>query len=48
MGILLDLLNLAVYIPFLKVDEEEVCRNVKHLKNINGSEITLMMKSVEG
>ncbi|KLV25935.1 hypothetical protein CHH55_04670 [Niallia circulans] len=32
MGILLDLLNLAVYIPFLKVDEEEVCRNVKHLK----------------
>ncbi|MEZ2717817.1 hypothetical protein C2I17_07045 [Niallia circulans] len=32
MGILLDLLNLAVYIPFLKVDEEDVCRNVKHLK----------------
>ncbi|WP_186577222.1 hypothetical protein [Aquibacillus kalidii] len=32
MGILLDLLNLAVYIPFLKVDEEGIGRNIKHLK----------------
>ncbi|GED18085.1 hypothetical protein [Aneurinibacillus migulanus] len=32
MGIILDLLNLAVYIPFLKVDEEDIGRNLKHLK----------------
>lgn len=31
-GILLDLLTLAVYIPFLQVDEEEIGRNVKRLK----------------
>lgn len=32
MGILLDLFNLAVYLPFLKVDEEDIGRNIKHLK----------------
>ncbi len=32
MGILLDLLNLAVYTPFLNVDEEDIGRNMKYLK----------------
>ncbi|GIP63171.1 hypothetical protein J32TS6_17260 [Virgibacillus pantothenticus] len=30
--IFLDLLNIAVYIPFLKVDEEDICKNIKILR----------------
>lgn len=32
MGFILDIFSLAVYIPFLKVDEEEISRNAAHLK----------------
>lgn len=32
MGLILDLFNLAVYIPFLQVDEEDTSRNATHLK----------------
>ncbi|WP_338594384.1 hypothetical protein [Bacillus safensis] len=32
MGFILDIFSLAVYIPFLKVDEEEITRNAAHLK----------------
>ena len=32
LGIILDLLNLAVYIPFLKVNEEDIGRNINYLK----------------
>ncbi len=32
MEIILDLLNLAVYIPFLRVDEEDIGRNIQQLK----------------
>jgi len=32
MGILLDILNLSVYLPFLKPDENDIVRNIKHLK----------------
>lgn len=32
MGIILDLLNLTLHIPFLKVYEEDIGRNLKHLK----------------
>lgn len=31
-GILLDIFNLFVYLPFLKVDEEEIGKNIRHLK----------------
>ena len=36
MGFILDIFSLAVYIPFLQVDEEEISRNAAHLKNIAG------------
>ncbi|GGB49239.1 hypothetical protein GCM10011409_28550 [Lentibacillus populi] len=32
MGLIFDLLNLAVYVPFLKVNEEDIGRNLTHLK----------------
>src|SRR5690625_2949741 len=32
MGILLDILTLSVYLPFLKPDENDIVRNIKHLK----------------
>lgn len=32
MGIILDLLNLTLQIPFLKVSEEDIGRNLMHLK----------------
>ncbi|MBB4823243.1 hypothetical protein HNO89_000461 [Sporosarcina luteola] len=32
MGIILDLLNFAAYIPFLRVDEQEIGRNIQQLK----------------
>ncbi|QDP39521.1 hypothetical protein [Radiobacillus deserti] len=35
MRILLDLFNLSVYVPFWKADEEDIGRNIKHLKQYN-------------
>ena len=32
MSLILDLLNLAVYLPFLKHDEEDISRNINTLK----------------
>ncbi|APT48839.1 hypothetical protein BSA171_15325 [Bacillus safensis] len=32
MGFILDMFSLAVYIPFLQVDEEDISRNAVHLK----------------
>ncbi|MFJ5964001.1 hypothetical protein [Bacillus sp. NPDC093026] len=32
MGLILDMLTFAVYLPFLQVDEEDRSRNAKHLK----------------
>lgn len=32
MGFILDIFSLAVYIPFLQVDEEDISRNAVHLK----------------
>ncbi|MFP7344012.1 hypothetical protein [Bacillus safensis] len=32
MGFILDIFSLAVYIPFLQVDEEDISRNAAHLK----------------
>lgn len=32
MSLFLDLLNLAVYLPFLKPDEEDISRNLNELK----------------
>ena len=32
MSFILDLLNLAVYLPFLKPDEEDISRNITTLK----------------
>nr|WP_283775158.1 hypothetical protein [Bacillus zhangzhouensis] len=31
-GFILDIFTLALYIPFLQVDEEEISRNAVHLK----------------
>lgn len=32
MGFILDIFTLALYIPFLQVDEEDISRNAVHLK----------------
>lgn len=32
MGFILDIFSLAVYIPFLQVDEEKISKNAAHLK----------------
>lgn len=32
MRLILDLFNLAVYIPFLQVDEDDISKNATHLK----------------
>ncbi|WP_163115684.1 hypothetical protein [Bacillus safensis] len=32
MGFILDIFSLAVYIPFLQVDEEKISKNAVHLK----------------
>ncbi|MDG3044238.1 hypothetical protein OE903_11030 [Bacillus sp. B6(2022)] len=36
MGFILDIFNLALYIPFLQVDEEDISRNAAQLKNTAG------------
>ncbi|WP_272870247.1 hypothetical protein [Bacillus altitudinis] len=36
MGFILDIFNLALYIPFLQVDEEDISRNATQLKNTAG------------
>ncbi|PRR91843.1 MULTISPECIES: hypothetical protein [unclassified Bacillus (in: firmicutes)] len=32
MGFIFDIFSLAVYLPFLQVDEEDISRNAAHLK----------------
>lgn len=32
MGFILDIFNLALYIPFLQVDEDDISRNAAQLK----------------
>lgn len=36
MGFILDIFNLALYIPFLQVDEDDISRNAALLKNTAG------------
>nr|MDF9459567.1 hypothetical protein [Bacillus pumilus] len=37
MGFIFDIFSLAVYIPFLQVDEEDISRNARHIsKNSAG------------
>lgn len=36
MGCIFNIFSLAVYIPFLQVDEEDISRNAAHLKKIAG------------
>lgn len=36
MGFILDIFNLALYIPFLQVDEDDISRNAAQLKNTAG------------
>lgn len=35
MGFIFDIFSLAVYIPFLQVDEEDISRNAAHLKKFS-------------
>lgn len=38
MGFILDIFSLAVYIPFLQVNEEDISRNAVHLKERSTSQ----------